>query len=1158
MPIPTTEELLNQKPKDDSNKDQGQPLSIGDRANDVINSVNAGIGTAFHETAKAGVHLGLELVEQGENFTNQAFKPEFRSNITGELRDAYDQWDKETRANDGSDYKSKTVVGGFAGGVSQFVTGFIGAGKVLRGVGALKNTSNFAKAYVAGAAADAVAFDPTQDRLSNLFNDFAESHPHLRNPITDYLAADENDSEAEGRLKNALEGGVAGAAIDGLFFTIKSLRKVFKVREKEGIEAANKKWAELAEEVEYQNNPNKKPRGFSEGEIGKGEQPPVPDKPVDDGRPVELIKEDDSVTYGGPKDDPYNKTGPLVDAENRAVRSIEKPLLPKAEIDFIIEQVKNNPDWLTQGEVRIDGNYNFSRLDTDDGTKLALEEISKQVTPILDAGHRYHKSFDAIKSSAEFLGQDPGKLLVDLQAAYKSTKEIESVLVAGRAMVTGLAQKAANLARQVESNPGVMEELNKVLQQTANVDKLVRGIRSSTARATASGNIRVAANLTPAELKALQGASPEQFLKIVREPSLWTKALNMHNEYWINSILSGPRTHIKNIVSNAINTVALPAERIIGGILLRNKEQIRAGAATYMGLRSAVLDSIVLASKASGLTDAVKNISTPSKLLDVARETGDSILDPKNVKLDVSTRAITGDAVGASGRIKTTIDLFGEFIRAPGRFLTAEDEFFKQLNYRAKVFSDASQEGIDKGLKGDRLAAYIESRTNNAFNGLGNATDEAALAYARRSTFTSAPEPGSFIHSLEAAAGKHPAIRLLMPFIRTPTNILKEAALRTPGLSLLSKRYREALAGALGKEAQAQAVGQMATGAMLWTAALTFALEGNITGRGPADPREKQILLETGWRPYSFKLGNSYYSFEGFDPVSMFFGIAGDFADAHAHMEKGVNSEVISSMLVAMANNVTSKTYLQGLTQVMEALTQPERKLHSFLKNRVGSYVPSGLKQVAGLIPGAEDPYLRETRSVLDSVMNRTPGFSQLLPPRRNIFGDAVTATKALGPDSISPFYYSQQKEDVVSQELARFSHAFSAPSPKIGNIDLTQFKNAKGQDFYDRWQEQLINLKRGRYTLRERLEHLVQSEAYKKWRKNEPDAIEVGADPRTLKEVRAVIEEYRQEARRKTLAEFPEVAELVKAQKKAQVRANAGAEIPDVIQNFINQFNPQ
>lgn len=1134
VPVPTT------WGEEESVTPVAPPLSVGDRVADAVDSVNSGIGDTAHEVVKAGVHGLGYLAKQGEGLTNAMLGTE--SGIAGELVSAYDEFDASTRKVDGSTYAPKTVVGMVAQPVTKFLTGMFVGGKVLEGFAATQGASTLAKGFVTGAFADATAFDPSQDRLSNLFNEFAEGYPALRNPLTDYLAADENDSEADGRLKNAMEGLIAGGVIDRVFAGLKGLRSVYKTREAAGDAAAQKKWAEVAEELSKSSQETKV--GFDEGSITGGTRT---------GDDLSLTTEtsvaDDAVTT-------ETVAVGKVEAQNRAVRNINQPLLDQVEIDSLINTIRHNPETLSEGTVRPNINYNYDRLLTDDGAKLALDEVAKLVTPILDAGHRSHKSFQVIKSTAEFFGDNPEQLLVDLQKAYKDTKHIEATLVAGRSLVAGLSQKAAKLAREVETNPGLYDELAKVLQQTANVDKLVRGVRSSAARATAGGRIEALANLSPAEIKALQVANPERFLKIVQGKSAFGKGIDAHNEYWINALLSGPRTHIRNIVSNAINTVALPAERMIGGLMMGSKEQIRAGAATYMGLRSAVMDSIALASKASGLSDIVKDPLNP---LAVAKRTGDSILDPKNAKLNGDTRAISAQNFGITQpHAATVFDALGEMVRIPGRFLTAEDEFFKQLNYRAKVYSDATSEGMAKGLKGKDLSDFIESRTDNAFNGVGNASDEAALNYARRATFTSVPERGSFLHSLESFAGQHPALRMLIPFIRTTTNILKEAALRTPGLNLLSKKYRDALAGRLGKEAEAQAKGQFFTGAAMWTAGLTLALEGNITGRGPSDPREKQLLLDTGWRPYSFKVGDTYIGFEGIDPTSMFFGMAGDFADAYGHMNEGQRKNVMGSMLVAMATNITSKTYLQGLTQAMEALTQPEQEGHSFLKSRVSSYVPTGFKQFAGLIPGAEDPYMREARTIMDAVMNKLPGLSQTLPPRRNIFGEPVTPMKAFGPDSISPFFYTQQKDDKASQELARFSHAFSPPSRSIGEVDLTQFVNAKGQDFYDRWQEQIATLRVGRYTLKERLETLVTSAPYQKWRSNEADAIENGADPRTLTEVRAVIEEYRQHAKQKTLKEFPEVADLVRAQKKVQVRANAGAEVPDALQSIINQLTPQ
>ncbi len=134
-------------------------------------------------------------------------------------------------------------------GVSQIVTGLIGAGKVMAPVKAAKWFQAGGKAAQAGfevargATAGAVVLDPHEERLSNL----VETFPDLQNPVTEYLAAKPDDSAAEGRFKNALESIGADFALMGAVKAIKFLRAGDQV-------AADKEIAKLANpEGEYKN-----------------------------------------------------------------------------------------------------------------------------------------------------------------------------------------------------------------------------------------------------------------------------------------------------------------------------------------------------------------------------------------------------------------------------------------------------------------------------------------------------------------------------------------------------------------------------------------------------------------------------------------------------------------------------------------------------------------------------------------------------------------------------------------------------------------------------------------------------------------------------------------------------------------------------------------
>lgn len=80
----------------------------------------------------------------------------------------------------------------------------------------LRTGANIAAVSVGGGAAEAVFVDPEQERLSNVLQGMG-----VKNEFTDWLAYEGDDSAMEGRFKNAIEGGVTGAALDSLFLVAK-------------------------------------------------------------------------------------------------------------------------------------------------------------------------------------------------------------------------------------------------------------------------------------------------------------------------------------------------------------------------------------------------------------------------------------------------------------------------------------------------------------------------------------------------------------------------------------------------------------------------------------------------------------------------------------------------------------------------------------------------------------------------------------------------------------------------------------------------------------------------------------------------------------------------------------------------------------------------
>ena len=99
------------------------------------------------------------------------------------------------------------TAGNVAQGISQFVTGFY----------ALGGAKTFVGAMIKGGVVDATVFDPYEANLSA----FLDENGWAQNAVTDALKTDPNAPEWENRLRNSLEGGIAGIALDGIVKSVK-------------------------------------------------------------------------------------------------------------------------------------------------------------------------------------------------------------------------------------------------------------------------------------------------------------------------------------------------------------------------------------------------------------------------------------------------------------------------------------------------------------------------------------------------------------------------------------------------------------------------------------------------------------------------------------------------------------------------------------------------------------------------------------------------------------------------------------------------------------------------------------------------------------------------------------------------------------------------
>ncbi|MGH6792840.1 MAG: hypothetical protein ACRECF_08895, partial [Methyloceanibacter sp.] len=525
--------------------------------------------------------------------------------------------------------------------------------------------------------------------------------------------------------------------------------------------------------------------------------------------------------------------------------------------------------------------------------------------------------------------------------------------------------------------------------------------------------------------------NPEAIAGFVNAASK-AKTSDMLLEGWINALLSGPTTHATNILSNTL----VAAWQVPEALATATVSKVTGSGVTYR-------ESL---SRAFGLVEGAKDglragwraflSEEPSDLAAKIEARRYQAIPSKTFRAGKERKEIGGVPVPLTGEIK----LGGRQVRLPGRLLTAEDEFFKAINSRAEINAIALRQARAEGKRGQELAARVAELKASPTDEMLTKAREAA----EKQTFTN--PLGKFGRGLQAMASDVPAVRVVMPFIRTPVNIVKFAAERGP-LAPLFRKVRENLKGVNGPQERDGQIARIMLGSTVGAVAASYAADGTITGGGPADPKQRAALYATGWQPYSIKVGDHYYSFGRLEPLGTLLGVSADAVELSKHMTGEEEANVAALIMGSISKNLVSKTWLRGPAELIEAVQDPDRYGDTYVRNLTGTVVPTGIAQIAR----TRDPYMREARSILDKIKERVPGYRETLPMRRDVFGAPIKLEGALGPDMISPIYTSTDAKDPVANEMVRLGMAPSRLLRQIAGVELdapeydTFQKNAGG-----------------------------------------------------------------------------------------------------------------
>ncbi|BAQ94050.1 protein transporter sec31 [uncultured phage_MedDCM-OCT-S28-C10] len=906
----------------------------------------------------------------------------------------------------------KTAAGHFSKGVTQFLSGMYLPTKFLKGAG-LGGTmvKDAARGMTSGAVSDFFVFDPNEGNLSNMLVE--QDIPLLNNAVSRYLAIDGDDTATEARLKMVLEGVFIGGPLE-VFMGIRAVRK-----------------------AKYEKNFEKKQKIYDEHS-----------KAMDD---VKRSKKTRRVKKILVEDDPAINT-------NEAIKDFKiTKNTTEADIENLFEKIFNKKGFRDVKSLM-----------------ATIKSVSQLFTPEEAAFLKGNKTLENkyAKWMGERLGEDVETVLKTIEADGDAAELSIFKLIAGKKVMQILGKQLDELSvnhtkkydiqkkkRGTDAHKKSSEQIlalrGLLKHMTLNTKRIITGA----ARTTQAGNIKVARGKkqpildmkkmndiiesldgdADAIAREIAGADLEDAVIDIATETHKNKYIKAFQSLYINSLLSSHWTQSVNLISNAVEATLKPATQMIGGAMMRDGAVILNGFARYRGMIHNATGMW------AGIWKALKN--------------GDAVLDKKlrtqdYLDLDANGNAISpisAEGLDLSGTKGMLADWIGHFAQFPSRLLIGGDEFFKQLNYRGKVYANAienvGKRNIDLTSKEGK--EQLQKILDDAFDSNGKANTsgdsnyralyEDALEYSREATFQKELKGNeNFIFlggskdwgsTFEQFAGDHPSLRFVVPFIRTPTNLWRNFETHIPWLGTKSKVMKALYES--GPAGKADVLGRQALGTSVvligWDYATSYETvipkgeDGKpvdlpkMTGRGPRDSKTRQLWRAAGWAPYSILVNDGttekpkwrYKQYNRMDPRFYAFGIISDIAE-FSKMEPeafdgGVADDIVNlaaGVLSSIMINIGDKSYTKGIGDTIEMMSDPTPNRTSLYFGKMASnFAPYGA------LRRTFETEQKDFRGFADRVID---GFSyglSDLETKRDIFGEKIMKDKTtiyLTPSHIS------------------------------------------------------------------------------------------------------------------------------------------------------------
>jgi hypothetical protein len=483
-----------------------------------------------------------------------------------------------------------------------------------------------------------------------------------------------------------------------------------------------------------------------------------------------------------------------------------------------------------------------------------------------------------------------------------------------------------------------------------------------------------------------------------------------------NSILSGTKTMIRNL-SAVYRLVEAPTSIALMGMRKGDPALVRSAMAGFHAITTSTQEAFTVAART--WSTGMPQTWTPKMVVEQA-EMAAMIESMEKMAKNPKEEMVVGFLKGHM-RIAQWFDF-------PSKILMSTDDALKTVLVRQRIAEQAMYKAMTESKDpmdvAGKVKAYMAEYSKSIDPQTGKVKDAGLQHYAEIGTFQE--DPGIGINSLSMFLENMPFVgplgKLVVPFLRTPANIIRYQVQHTPMVGRYAGEYL-AVKQSGDMLRMAEYEGREMIGAMTIAVGAGLAASELITGNMPSDPRERNRWKTLDIRPRSIKIGDRWVSYNTIEPLS---NILAASADIVMLAKTGLNEDWVENLVgqlgLSIAASLTEKSYFAGL-EALAAIADPTQLMK-------GDTVLKGLLQTGNnMVPLAGtrrafanslDPYMRE----FDNEFQRAaaaaiPGVSTFFPEKINVLTGKPLNSPNGGPwNALVPFETSPDNKDPVAKML--------------------------------------------------------------------------------------------------------------------------------------------